>query len=270
MPPVQEAAIMQGLVMDYKQRIKNAGDLYYLLYVYGADTNSTVEGLQKKVQESATDVILKKMKAEHTRSKSRMGMIIATAVVLVLGCLIIAVRQISKNMSAENESRPVVITEAAESGQESTSDGDVSDEEITAENLIAYRDMLYESINSDRAGSPAEINDDYQGAADYAVEICVSADCATTDEWNEKMLDAAQMAMEKYSVPFKGSSAVGWVLRTYGNNMTIDSVKQDIYDYIEEINSGVENPIDLSNCSEFGVSVGIHSDGTYFWMIIYR
>jgi serine/threonine protein kinase len=36
-PPVQESAIMQGLALDYKVRIKNAGDLYYLLYVYGVD-----------------------------------------------------------------------------------------------------------------------------------------------------------------------------------------------------------------------------------------
>jgi serine/threonine protein kinase len=269
MPPVQEAAIMQGLAMDYRQRIKNAGDLYYLLYVYGADADSSVEGLQKMVRESATDVVLKKMKNENKRSRNKTRMLIATVTILILGCMIIAVRQISKIISDGNKSKPVVITEDS-ADAENTDSGSQDDTQTTVVDLAAYRDMLYESVNSDRKDNPASINEDYQLAADYTVGVCANADCSTTDEWNETMTDAAIDGLDRYSISYQGATAVGWVLRTYGNDMTIDSVKQDIYDYIAEINSGVDNPIDLSNCGEFGVSVGVHADGTYFWMVIYR
>jgi hypothetical protein len=83
------------------------------------------------------------------------------------------------------------------------------------------------------------------------------------------MTSAAEEGMSAYGIAYSGESAAGWTIRTYGSNMTIESVKNDLYEYIKELNAGVDNAIDLLNCSQIGISVGIHSDGTYFWMVIF-
>ena len=273
MRPVQEAAIMQGLAMDYRQRIKNAGDLYYLLYVYGADSNASVEGLQKKIRESSTDVITRKMQAEYIRSRNRIRMLIATACVLVAGFLIIAVRVVSENLQESRRDKPVVITEDSNvhvenDSAEKETDGQSGSEALSSEDMEAYRDMLYESINRDRqaaGGTEAALEPAFERAANSCIESCVNITASSQSEWSSKMTEAGTNALAQENIV-----GAGWWLQAYSSDMSIDGVKSDLYEYVESQNSGIENAIDLMNCTQIGISVGVHPDGTYFWVVIYR
>ena len=264
MRPVQEAAIMQGLAMDYNQRIKNAGDLYYLLYVYGVDANASVEGLQKQVRESSTEVITRKMQAEYKRSQNRMRMMIATACILIAGFLIIAVRVVTKNLQESRKEKPVVITET----NVNSDDSEVNVQSGINGDLESYRDMLYEAINTDRTlegHSTLGADKSFEAAANNGIASCVNITASTREEWTTKMTEAGINALSSEKI-----ENAGWWIQSYDRDMSIDEVKSDLYSYVEMQNSGIENAVDLMNCNKLGISVGINSDGTYFWMVIYR
>ncbi len=260
---VQEAAIMQGLAMDYKLRIKNAGDLYYLLYVYGVKTESTVECLQKQVRESSTEVIMNKLERERKKSKTRLAYIIATICVLVLGCMIISVRAITKKLQESKKGTPVVITDDL---------GNTTDESdshsVTEDDLHTYIDALYDAVDSDRqsAGYGA-LNKDkaYEAAANAGVAKCTQISAASQSEWSDELTEAALETMDE-----NGITNAGWVIRAYSNDMTVEAIKEDIYAAIEDANKGIADAIDLMSCNKIGAATAISGDGTMFWMVIYR
>lgn len=240
---VQEAAIMQGLAMDYKKRIKNAGDLYYLLYVYGVDPNATVEGLNKQIEESSTDVIIKKMQAEHKRSQYKMKSLIVIGCIVVAGFLIIAVRTISRVIVNNNQKAPVVVSNTDDSYDE----------------LNTIRESMYnkfKKMSAENYGITLHVEATYEDAASDCIEVLVNANCKTKEEWQQMFTDSAVKAMTKH-----GLNLEGWVIKAYEPGMTVDDVYADL---VASANA------DLVTCGSIGISVGTHADGTVFWMIIYK
>ncbi|MBO5509649.1 MAG: hypothetical protein J5962_04215, partial [Lachnospiraceae bacterium] len=237
------------------------------------DSNASVEGLQKKIRESSTDVITRKMQAEYIRSRNRIRMLIATACVLVAGFLIIAVRVVSENLQESRRDKPVVITEDSNvhvenDSAEKETDGQSGSEALSSEDMEAYRDMLYESINRDRqaaGGTEAALEPAFERAANSCIESCVNITASSQSEWSSKMTEAGTNALAQENIV-----GAGWWLQAYSSDMSIDGVKSDLYEYVESQNSGIENAIDLMNCTQIGISVGVHPDGTYFWVVIYR
>ena len=252
--PVCDAAIINGLAINPDERIKNAGDLYYFLYLYGRDKNATPDGVRKKIRESSTKVIVDKMKKENIRQKNKRNTWIAVIIITILACGIILVRQIGKMMAEDD--KPVVLS----------SDEDSSVKEaLTEEDLESYKQELYTYINSEQeeeGKTKAYINEEYENVSNSCIKEFVITSLETQEEWNEKITTCVTKAMND-----QGIQDAGWLVLPYANDFTIKQVYEDMADNITTMSSGSMN---LTSCTEIGISVGVHGDGTYFWIIIYK
>lgn len=254
--PVCDAAIMNGLTLNPEERIKNATDLYYFLYVYGRDVNATPEGIKKKIKDSSTKVILQKIQAESDRRKNKRNITIALIIIAVLGCGIILVRKLTS--SDNQDSTPISITN--ERGEKDT--------DITKEDLVAYRDELYDYINDERQAegiNKMRVSSSFEEVCNACIEELINFNASTTAKWNEEITTCVTEEMKN-----QGISNAGWLVLPYNSDVTIEQIYEDATANIEAINGNITGAIDLMNCGEVGISLGMHSDGTIFFIIIYR
>ena len=50
----------------------------------------------------------------------------------------------------------------------------------------------------------------------------------------------------------------------------MEQVIVDAENNINANNAGKEDSSNLMTCTDIGIGIGVHSDGTYFWAIFYR
>ncbi len=259
--PIQDAAIMNGLAINIEDRIKNAADLYYFLFVYGNTENPSGTAMKKIIKESSTKVILEKMQKEKKTRKNKKATMLALIIITVLGCLIIMVRQLG-DMKQGKEDSPVVITD--DGGNYGETD---DSSELTEEDLKKYREELYGLINKEREETHGEIIDissKYEAAASDCAKACTELDISGGN-MNQLLSDAMNTALRDNNL-----SNVGWVIVTYNTDFSIQQVYEDIKAQIASVNASITNPIDLSNCNGVGISLGVGKDGTYYWVVIYK
>lgn len=258
--PIQDAAIMNGLALDSDDRIKNAADLYYFLFVYGNTDNPSGTAMKKIIKESSTKVILDKMQKEKKARKNKKTSMVALVIITVLGCLIILVRQLG-DMKQEKNDKPVVITDDGNYGEVDDSS------HITEEELKKYREDIYGFINEEREESGGEIVDissKYEAAASDCAKTCTEVDLSGGN-MNQLLSDAMNTALKDNNL-----SNVGWVIVTYNTDFSIQQVYEDIKTQITAVNASITNPVDLGNCNGVGISLGVGKDGTYYWVVIYK
>ena len=254
--PVCDAAIVNGLAFNHEERIKNATDLYYFLYIYGKDSTSTPEGVKKKINESSTKVIIDKMKKENVRRKNKQRTMVMLVIITVLACGIILVRQIGKIINSQDT--PVSITD--ENGEKDT--------EITADDLEKYRDELYAYINEERSKAGTEdavVSPTFENVCNTSIAQIIEYSSESTVEWNDYITKCVTEEMSN-----SGISNAGWLVIPYDMDFSIEQAYKDANANIKTINEGKEDAIDLQNCGQIGISMGIHSDGTIFVIFIFR
>jgi serine/threonine protein kinase len=81
--PVQEAALMKGLALEAEERIRDARDLYYFLYMYGQESTSSGK-LRKEIEKKKTDELIDKLKKNDGRRRQRMWLAVCSCVVVLL------------------------------------------------------------------------------------------------------------------------------------------------------------------------------------------
>ncbi len=255
--PLIEAAIMKGLEFQPNSRIKNATDLYYFLYVYGQEKNASVAGMEKKIHESSTRVIIEKMKQEQLKSKYKKRNLILVFGILGLGILILASRVAIQYVVDQKENTPKVVSNDSsyESGQELKAEEDLS----------VCRQDFYDLALVRHTGQPFQVESEYELAATDFITKCVNSSFASDELWNQAMVSFGNEALTDHVL-----SDVGWVAITFHEDFSIEDVYEEASRQLAYINASIENAIDLTNCTKLGVAVGVHSDGTYFWMFIYQ
>lgn len=261
--PIVEAAIMYGLELNPDKRIKNASDLYYFLYVYGNSENASPKDMQCKIRQSSTQVIVEKIKKENREKKLRMYVLIVAAVILVIGISFITLKQHVK--IARNNKTPVVTNSIV--AEERTAE-DEKIEEASSETLNDLKVQFYDAVDNyrEKQDSPSvNQNAEYERMAAEYVEKCVSAAFASTEEWSSALVNFADEVMSSHE-----AEGVGWLVLPYAADHSVEQVLQDADSSINANSAGVEGSSNLLNCTDIGVDVGVHSDGTYFWAIFYR
>ena len=255
--PLVEAAIMYGLEIKPENRIKNAGDLYYFLYVYGNNENASPKDMQRKIRQSSTQVIVENIKKENRMRKQRMTVLIVAVVVLVLGLAFLTIKHYAGK--GQNNKTPVVtdIVEAKEETQE-----------ITSEMLDELRLQFYEEVNAYRASkgyASANTYAEYEKMAGEYIAECITSGYASTEEWNSALIQFADEIITGHD-----AQGVGWLVLPYTTEHSVEQVIVDAENNINANNAGKEDSSNLMTCTDIGIGIGVHSDGTYFWAIFYR
>ena len=254
--PICDAAIMNGLALNPDERIKNATDLYYFLYVYGRDVNATPEGMKKKIKDSSTKVIIDKIKRESLRRKNNRNAFVAIVIITLLGCGIILVGQLGKILKKDDG--PIIITDV--NGEK--------DSEITVEDLESYREDFYTYINSERdkqGTGDVDVYYQFENVANECIEELTKMSCNTTEEWNAQITACVTEKMSD-----AGITNTGWLVLPYTTDFSIGQAYKDATANILAINGDAIGAIDLMNCSKIGISIGVHGDGTIFIIFIYK
>lgn len=246
--PVLEAIILNGLELEALDRIKNASDLYYFLYVYGKEAGATPMEIKKKIRQSSTEVILKKMQKENKKNRNKQIAVIIGASVAVAFLLIILARAIAFVVTNNNSSATIVTETTAEEGV----------------SLTELQSGVYELIKS--ANPNVVVNGEMEKCSKTAIENCMSAKAKDVNAWAEVLANNASDALAKSNMSDKG-----WVIKAYGSNPTAEDLYKDMCSEIDRNNknAGIEDTLDLSNCNNVGISLGQYGDGTIFYMVIF-
>lgn len=262
LPPVIDATITGGLELNPENRIKNATDLYYLLYVYAREQGCTPEGVKKKVKESSTKVIIEKMKTENKRRKYRTMYMVIAVMIMLLGSGIILVRSINKkNAEATETGAPSVEQDEGNIANHSGTESSESDPAF-------YSEALYNYINSKRTTKgidELETSALYQEVGRECMKEIVSYDAASSYNWNQQVADCVKSKMEESDI-----SGAGWLVLYYENQASTAGIYEDAMAQIKGVNEGKDDYIDLLSCEKIGITAGSGGSGTLYYIIIYR
>jgi len=66
------------------------------------------------------------------------------------------------------------------------------------------------------------------------------------------------------------TEGIGWLVLPYAQDHSIEQVLRDAEANINANSAGVEDSSNLLSCTDLGIGVGVHGDGTYFWAIFYK
>lgn len=252
--PIQEAALMNGLAIGIDERIKNATDLYYFFYVYGADPKASQAGMQRKIKESSTKVIIENMKKENVRRKNKTRAIVAVIIITLIGCMIIMVRKIGKLTSGQKSDTQETIVLSG-------------DEEIQVDSekdLETLKQEFYDLVNGERKKEgfgEIKTNSELEDVASDCVTGCVGI--VDTEDWNEALGEQLWNAMVENGIE---NDAVFSLIQMYGTSFSVEDVMSDFQATAKA--NGFN--IDLLNCSELGMAIGKDENGLFFWVVYYR
>ena len=258
--PLVEAAIMYGMEVAAEDRIKNATDLYYFLYLYGDQANASRTDMKKKIKQSSTNVIVEKIKKENQKKKTQMYVGIGAVAVLVIGISFLSLVQ---HVRIANSSKTPVVTDTIVAEDKKT-----DSKEVSAETLNELKAQFYSAVDDFRTEQGSEAvthNSEYEEMAASYVNKCVNASFSSTEEWNSALLSFADEIISA-----SGIDGIGWLVLPYAQDHSIEQVLKDADVNINANSAGVEDSSNLLNCTDIGVGIGVHSDGTYFWVIFYK
>lgn len=261
--PAINAAIISGLSLDIDARVKNATDLYYLIYVYGRDANATSQGVRNKIDESSTKILMEKIKKENTRRRYRTFYIAAVVLITLLGCGIILVRNINRRSQT-----PVSISGSDNSISPTGIQGAQTKYEISEDELKLYRDELYDQINVERQKQgivETEVYPNFENVGNSCVSEMIVNKSTSQSELNSLIQKIVYSKMEEANI--KGA---GWLVLTEPSKFNAEAMYDEAMDNIARINGEQQGTIDLMNCNRIGISMGVHSDGTLYVVIIYN
>ena len=257
--PLVEAALMYGMELEANERIKNATDLYYFLYLYGEQANASRTDMKKKIKQSSTHVIAEKIRKENQRKKTQLYITIAAVAVLVIGIVFLSLIQ---HVRIANNSKTPVVTNTI------VADDKKAAREVSADTLNELKGQFYDALDayrSEKGGNAVVHNSRYEAMAAEYVNKCVTADYSSTEEWNQGLVSFAEEILAAQE-----TEGIGWLVLPYAQDHSIEQVLRDAEANINANSAGVEDSSNLLSCMALGIGVGVHGDGTYFWAIFYK
>ena len=261
-----EAALMNGLEIEPKDRIRDAADLYYFLYQYGNTAGASAAGLQSKVKKSAPQVLLQQITEEKKRERTRNKILYAGLVALVLMVSFFLVRIFVATRTTGGT--PVASVGTSQPDTPVTAVSASAKARPTTEELGNIRAALYEEINGmrRREGEEPLVQDGLleKTAADAVSEL-VTLDIETSEGWSRQIIASVDGAVRK-----NNTGECGWLVLPVHDEKDVPEVLDEIIRQIAANNTGVEHALSLSNCRMAGIAIGMHTDGTLFYAVLYR
>lgn len=242
---LREEALMLGFSVKQEDRIRNAADLYHFLYLYHKESDASVADMKQKV--SAGNRLVHEIEKEKKRDRIRRNVVLISIALL----LIVLAYWLFRAMLHQ---RPMV---SIDTSLRSEQIGSTAQENHGGPDVLGWRDALYEKIGTAQ-------DETLEQAANEMTSAYVAKSLKSTEEWNQYFSTVADETISKY-----GMENVGWLVLPYHVDTDINQIISDAEQNLAEINAGVEKAVDLYHAGRIGISVGIHSDGTVFVVILY-
>ena len=140
--------------------------------------------------------------------------------------------------------------------------------DVTIQDLSDERDALYDALNEYRNenGLPAiEINYSYEEAATKFNSEVLPEINENDNSWIDKANSTYESIAREY-----GYSEEGWQYHPYLGSVSGDDVAKDIINYNEDLAANAPYAINLKNCEEIGISVGVNDGRIMAYAIIYK
>lgn len=267
--PLQEAAIMNGLVLDSEDRIKDAEALYYFLYLYGQDEQTKGEATPQKMQvlvhEKSTAEMVEKLKEKGRMERKKrtimFGATIAVMVMMLVGSLV-TIYQLSRGQQNENMQNTMAQIYDEESGEESEKMGS---EETTPQNYLLEKNTLREyaadylvKINAFRGEHELEdsvVQEHLRDAANELATACAENGLMTAQDPAALCNRLAEETLQKYGCP-----QAGWMLLYSSCDGSADKVfgQLDKEMFLTT----------MQNCPNIGVATAQDNNGYIYWIYI--
>lgn len=269
-----EAALMNALEPDPKERIRDAADLYYFLYRYGQEQQATPERMKQKIREAAPEMLLRKIAAEKKRDRNVRYILMGGICVLVIGLALILMRTLADvNRRAQTGATGVTTQQeqtqtAASAELRHTTAQAPAYARPSAEELNTLRETLYACLQDYRAANGVQ-DAAIDGALEQAATDCVAPllilSLDTTQEWNDAISESAYRALGE-----NRCKDTGWAVLPVHGQEPAEEVFDGLLAMIDAANASIADPIDLVRCRQCGIAIGVHEDGTLFYALLYR
>lgn len=264
--PKQEETILAGLAVYPEQRIQNAADLYYRLYVEDSNMIQPTMARQKTTDAEAT-YLLKRIELEQKHERKRSNTLTIMAVILAIAVFAIVYVVINgpKNNSGNQNPTAEQVVDNKFDAQDSTNPG--QDVEVKEVDLEEYKNKLYNQIVAERgADAPTlYVDDTLTAAAKYCSNEAAALTYTDVNDLNAQLSELGTDTLEKFKIP-----SVSWVITGLNLEYDVAQVKQSIDAQIKA-NNDVQNGIfDLENCTNIGIGLARAEDGMFYWTIIFN
>lgn len=253
--PLQEAAIMNGLALQAEDRIKDAEDLYYFLYLYGQDETTKEEATPQKmqvlVQEKRTrDMVTELKKKGETERKRRTILFAGILIAVVLICISTLMTAYRLGNRGESSAVKSGAAEADGKEEEYLPTGFLAEEELT-DRAESYKALLCEEAVSQ--GGAFEADAQLSEAAEELATACAEKKLESAEEKGELCNSLAESTMEKYNC-----TEAGW-------EVICTSAEAEAEKAFEQLDTSLLKG-NIQNSNRIGAAVSQATDGWLYWV----
>ena len=234
--PVQEAAIMKGLELSKEDRICDAKDLYFFLYMYGQKIENA-DSMKQSIINKKTDELTQKIKINESKNKQKKWMIVIAVLIgiAIFGHFVLQNAEQLQNQNEENQSFADIT----------------SDEKNQLE-----KDLLEISVGKH---SEYGLLEEDAKLAEMADEVAEMLEEKTPDAngWNALYQSVINSVYEEYEEMFY------WVIIPVTQETEADEVFGLGF-------SNQSNKLLFEQSSMVGISVGYSEEGYLFYVVLMK
>lgn len=233
--PVQEVALMKGLELAIEDRIGDAKDLYFFLYMYG-QKNENADQMKQGIINKKTDELTQKLKSSESKRKQKKWMI---AIAVLIGIAIFAhfILQNIGQLNSQNKDTAFAY------------------EDISQEEKNQLENALIEEAITQHSNFGTLLEDSQLSSmADMAAKV-LEEKSPGTNGWSELYQSAINSVYEEYDDMFY------WMIIPVNEKMEAGEVLS--LGLSEQSNQQI---FEQSSC--IGVSV-VHSEEGYLFYVIF-
>lgn len=235
--PVQEAALMKGLELLPEDRICDAKDLYFFLYMYGQN-NENADQMKQGIINKKTEELTKKLKQAESKKKQQKCMIAIGALI----CVAIFGHFVLQNLEETKTQKENLSSYYAGMSDEERS---CLEEELVLEAISLHSNYGY--LTEDNTLTQM---------ADKVAEILEGTSIGT-DSWNSIYQSAVNDVYEEYGELFY------WMIIPVGQ-------KTDAKEVLDIGLSNTGNKKLFEQSSKIGISATYSEEGYLFYIILMR
>ncbi|MCH4192078.1 MAG: serine/threonine protein kinase [Butyrivibrio sp.] len=249
---LQNAAIMNGLAVRAEDRIQNARDLYYFLYVYGQQDadSATPDKMKILVRERSTKAMMQHIEKVSISQRRKKTFLIIAIAVIATDLIFVAAERFRK---AANEAAET------ENGTTETSIVSVKQQEVQPEQQVSELVSLLNRYCEDNNYDTYHINADLTDMASAYAEKCHKTGIVkTAQDWTTRFNQYADEVKNDAN-----QSDVSWVVIPEDENVSAQKI-------MDEIDSNESYKKVLLSGNELGVDVTQNSQGYVFWIFFVK
>lgn len=238
--PVQEAALLKGLTVELQERIQDAKDLYFFLYMYGQKEGKP-DQLRQEIAQKKTKDLMEKIRANAKKQKQKKIYIICAVITLSLLAGHFILQSVSRNRYNQ------------------TTSGNAQTGVVENINLSSAHRTFYKAAQEARAKWELDemtVDEDLEDMAEVFGEVLQNASWKDTAQgWGDVYARGLSAVEERFDM-----AGVAWMVIPVTEETEAGTVLQRGL-------SDENNDASFRQCQRLGVEVTVNSQGYIFYVV---